>query len=139
LLKYQGTGKIQAVIEEEFQKRNRVQRMDFDGYMGLAEFNGTERGGGLVIQVSRREFYFVGVNYRLMLRPKPTLGQTPITMLAAVDLSHPNFTNFFVRVCEGHFNQKGEYVVDRRRNGDSVRGGIWVGSPDCVMQLITSD
>jgi beta-galactosidase GanA len=139
LLKYQGTGKIQAVIEEEFQKRNRVQRMDFDGYMGLAEFTGTERGGGLVIQVSKREFYFVGVNYRLMLRPKPTLGQTPITMLAAVDLSHPNFTNFFVRVCEGHFNQKGEYVVDRRRNGDSVRGGIWVGSPDCVMQLITSD
>jgi hypothetical protein len=113
--------------------------MDFDGYMGLIEFSGEERGGGLVIQVNRHEFYFVGVNYRLMLRPKPVMGQTPITMLGGVDLSHPNFTNFFAKVCEGHFNEKGEYVVDRRRNGDSVRGGITVGSPDCVIQLITSD
>jgi beta-galactosidase GanA len=139
LLKYQGTGKIQAVIEEEFQKRNRVQRMDFDGYMGMAEFRGTERAGGLIIQVSKHEFYFAGVDFRIMLRPKPVLGETPITLLAASDLSHPNFINFFVRVCEGHFNEKGEYVVDRRRNGDDVRGGIWVGPPDSVMQLITSD
>ena len=140
LLKYQGTGKVQAVVEEEpVKKRGRAQRMDFDGYMGLAEFSGEERGGGLVIQVNRHEFYFVGVNYRLMLRPKPVMGQTPITMLGGVDLSHPNFTNFFARVCEGHFNEKGDYVVDRRRNGDSVRGGITVGSPDCVIQLITSD
>ena len=140
LLKYQGTGKIQAVVEEESAKsRGRMQRMKFDGYMGLVEFTGTERGGGLVIQVSRHEFYFVGVGYRLMLRPKPVVGQTPITMLAAVDLSHPNFCNFFVRVCEGHFNEQGEYVIDRRRNGDSIRGGIWVGAPDCVMQIITSE
>lgn len=140
LLKYQGTGKVQAVVEEEaVKKRGRAQRMDFDGYMGVAEFRGEERGGGLVIQVSKHEFYFVGINYRLMLRPKPVLGQTPITMLAGVDITHPNFANFFVRVSEGHFNAKGEYVVDRRRNGDSIRGGIGVGSPDCVIQLITSD
>ncbi len=140
LLKYQGTGKIQAIIEEEpVKKRGRAQRLDFDGYMGLAEFNGSERGGGLVFQVSRHEFYFVGVNYKLMLRPKPVIGQTPVTMLGGVDLTHGNFYNFFVRVCEGHFNAAGEYVVDRRRNGDAARGGITVGGPDCVMQLITSD
>ena len=140
LLKYQGTGKVQAIIEEEpVKKRGRAQRLDFDGYMGLAEFNGSERGGGLVFQVSRHEFYFVGVNYKLMLRPKPVIGQTPVTMLGGVDLTHGNFYNFFVRVCEGHFNAAGEYVVDRRRNGDAARGGITVGGPDCVMQLITSD
>ena len=139
LLKYQGTGKIQAVVEETVKRRGRAQRMDFDGYMGLAEFRGTERGGGLVIQVSKHEFYFVGIDYRLMLRPKPTIGRTPVTLLGGVDLSHPNFMNFFVRVCEGHFNEKGEYVIDRRINGDLVRGGIWVGPPDSVMQIITSD
>lgn len=140
LLKYQGTGKIQAVIEEDaVKKRGRMQRMDFDGYMGLAEFRGEDRAGGLIIQASKHEFYFAGVDFRIMLRPKPTLGQTPITLLAASDLSHPNFINFFVRVAEGHFNEKGEYVVDRRINGDDLRGGIWVGRPDSVMQIITSD
>ena len=69
------------IEEDAVKKRGRAQRMDFDGYMGLAEFRGTERGGGLVIQVSKHEFYFVGVDYRIMLRPKPTVGQTPITML----------------------------------------------------------
>jgi hypothetical protein len=74
-----------------------------------------------------------------MLRPKPVLGETPVTLLGGVDITHPNFANFFVRVCEGHFNEKGEYVIERRRNGDAIRGGIGVGSPDCVIQLITSD
>jgi len=140
LLKYQGTGKVQAVVEEEpVKKRGRAQRLDFDGYLGLADFSGSERGGGLVIQVNRHEFYLVGINYKLMLRPKPVMGRSPVTMLGGIDLTHGNFYNFFVSVCEGRFNEKGEYVVDRRRNGDSVRGGITVGNPDCVIQLITSD
>jgi len=79
LLKYQGTGKIHTVIEEEGMT---TQRFDFEGYLGRAAFgqvqsfnrrrdqDGSLRGWGLVIQASRNEFYMVGDNCQLFLQPK---------------------------------------------------------------------
>ncbi len=143
LLKYQGTGKIQAVEQEEGMEHHGLfgMQMDFDGYMGLIEFGDemgsqrSERGAGLVIQANKNEFYLVGVNYRLLLRHKPA----SVALLAGNDLSHISFGNYFMSVDEGHFDQNGEFVSDRRRNGDSVRGGIWVGSDDGVVRVITCD
>jgi hypothetical protein len=143
LLKYQGTGKIQAVEQEEGMEHHGLfgMQMDFDGYMGLIEF-GTDfgnqpsgRGAGLVIHAGRNEFYLVGLNYKLTLRAKPAT----VALLAGNDLSHTSFSNYFVSVDEGHFDKNGEFVADRRRNGDSVRGGIWVSVNDGVIRIIASD
>ena len=40
LLKYQGTGKIQAVLQEENMEQH---GLDFDGYLGQAQFSGGRR------------------------------------------------------------------------------------------------
>jgi len=143
LLKYQGTGKIQAVEQEEGMEHHGLfgMQMDFDGYMGLVEFGNdygnqpSGRGAGLVIQAKRNEFYLVGVNYKLTLRAKPAT----VALLAGNDLSHTSFSNYFVSVDEGHFDKNGEFAADRRRNGDSIRGGIWVGVNDGVIRIIASD
>jgi hypothetical protein len=116
-------------------------QMDFDGYMGLIEFGTGEsrqqpgRGAGLVFQISKNEFYLVGVNYRLLLRRKPAT----VALLAGNDLSHISFGNYLMSVDEGHFDKNGKYVSDRRRNGDSVRGGVWVGADDGVVRIIACD
>jgi hypothetical protein len=44
-----------------------------------------------------------------------------------------------VSVDEGHFRTDGEFVVDRRCNGDLTRGGVWVGDCDTVVRVITCD
>src|SRR5208283_5949108 len=86
LLKYQGTGKIHAVIQEEFMSQ---QWLNLDGYLGRIQFGtarrttcGTDwrhmpgeaafnwqldanRGRGLVIQTGRHEIYLAGASYRL--------------------------------------------------------------------------
>jgi len=90
LLKYQGTGKIHAVVREDGLQ---VQHLDMEGYMGLVEFGAwrqrsmqaeltnLDHGGGLVIQASKNEFYLVGTNYRLKLRAKPTFDKMQPTLL----------------------------------------------------------
>jgi hypothetical protein len=118
--------------------------MDLDGYWGTIEFGvmdsdkPSERGAGLVIQANRHEFFLTGFNFRLLLRPKPTLRNMQFTLHGG-DRSHPGFTNFVLSVDEGHFDQNGEFVPHRRINGDYLRGGVWVGPDDSVMRIITCD
>ena len=155
LLKYQGTGKIHAVLqsapaEQESALYGRVpaQQLDLDGYMGLIQFGEDwmpvpqteqpQRGACLVIQASRKEFYLVGLNSRLLLRPKPSLSNKATRLLSS-DMSHPSFCNYVISVEEGHFDENGEFVTDCRRNGDQLRGGIWVGPHDSVVRVIACD
>ena len=153
LLKYQGTGKIHAVIQnpgayEGLYGRIPAQQLDLDGYMGLIQFGEDwapvpqteqpKRGGCLVIQANKKEFFLVGLNSRLLLRPKPTLGNKPTRLLSS-DMSHPSFCNYVISVEEGHFDKNGKFVIDCRRNGDQLRGGIWVGPNDSVVRVITCD
>lgn len=147
LLEYQGTGQIHAVVQEENMGH---QVLELEGYHAIAQFglgrmpyvgkdwrhppkrlprmdqSDGERGRGLVFQVSEHEFYLVGAAYQLMLRPKvaPELAlDTSLTKeFALTRLAH------YVRVDEGHF-ENGEFVVDRRRNGDETDHGVWV-EPD---------
>jgi hypothetical protein len=157
LLKYQGTGKIHAIIQEDDVDS---QLFDLDGYLGSATFAGTHmayfpsdwrhdspeeakqlppdpsRGRGLVIQASRNEFYFVGASYRFLLRPK----LAPEKMLDAAFSSEFLAKMFHqLKVDEGHFDEKGEFVVDRRRNGDVISGGIWVAADVGVVRVLLCD
>jgi hypothetical protein len=158
ILKYQGTGQIHAIIQEDDID---AQLLDMDGYLGSAVFagghpphipkdwrhdapeelkmpeNDPNRGRGLVFQASRHEFYLVGANYRLFLRPK----LAPEKMLDASFVS-----NFWLsklahqlKVDEGHFDQSGNYIIDRRRNGDAINDGIWVEPDTGVVRVIMCD
>jgi len=158
LLKYQGTGKIHSVVQEY---KLTTQRLDLDGYMGIVDFGektarwggkdwrhnagwmwneqpSMNRGRGLVVQASKNEFYLVGVNYRLFLRRKPTLDKMGAPLLVS-DWATKIF-GYIVSVDEGHFDRKGEFIADRRRNGDEIfRRGLWVESDIGVLRVITCD
>jgi hypothetical protein len=154
LLKYQGTGKVHAVIQEEYMSSH---WLDFDGYLGRVQFGAgraaragkdwrhtqgemirepspdVNRGRGLVIQASKNEFYLCGANYRLFLRAKPSADK-PQPLVFHDD----NAQGRQVSVEEGHFDQKGEFVVDRRRNGDNL-SGMWVEPDINVLRVIMCD
>jgi hypothetical protein len=153
LLKHQGTGNIHSVIQEDL---SIGQSLDLNGYSGIVQFGkgrtsragkdwrhsigwatlreqtNPNRGRGLVIQASRNEFYLVGTNYRLFLRPEPTLDKVQGRLLAADD-------GYLVSVDEGHFERNNEFVADRRRNGDEINSGVWVEPDNGVVRVITCD
>ena len=157
LLKYQGTGKIHAVSQEEYLS---FQWLDMDGYLGQVQFGGgrgfggykdwrhnpvgimtgaqnideSKRGRGLVIQAGKNEFYVIGVNYRIFFRPKLSADKTQ-PLLTANDVANGRQ----VSVDEGHFDQKGAFVVDRQRNGDEISMGVWVESDLGVVRVILCD
>ena len=158
LLKYQGTGKIHAVIQEDLAISV---LMDFDGYSGLVEFgdrkggyNGKDwqhqqsetpkvpsysnRGRGLIIQASKNEFYLVGGNFRLFLRPQSAVENLhPRLAIADFAPKMPGWN--IVSIDEGHFDGKGTFVVDQCRNGDEVDPAAWV-EPDCgVIRVLTCE
>jgi hypothetical protein len=146
LLTHQGTGRVHAVVQEEGMGS---QRLELDGWLGLADFGemlaphggkdwrhlsqppadpqGADRGRGLVVQTGPGEFYLAGARYRLLLRPI----ELPERRMDATLSNAHLFTRqaHYLSVDEGHFDADGDYVVDRRRNGDEVDGGVWV-EPD---------
>ena len=158
LLKYQGTGKIHAVIQEDL---SMSVLMDFEGYSGVVEFgdrrggyNGKDwkhpsndvpkapsynnRGRGLIIQTGKNEFYLVGANYRLFLRPKSAVENLhPRLAIADFAPKMPGWN--MVSIDEGHFDRNGEFVIDQSRNGDEADPAAWV-EPDCgVIRVITCE
>ena len=148
LLKYQGTGHIHAVIEEEDMTS---QRFDFDGYLGRVTFGriinpfgrrreqiGSTRGWGLVIQASRNEFYLVGANYRLFLRPKLPPEKMLASTLSRAYRSGPK--DRYLTVEEGHFAQNGKFQVECRHNGGELDQGVWVDADTgVVVRVIMCD
>jgi hypothetical protein len=153
LLRYQGTGRVHAIIQEE---NLGVQRLELEGWLGMAVFgDGTrdwspkdwrhqppsqpphadrERGRGLVFQVSRNEFFAIGGSYRLILRPvlppEQALDATVARDHLLVRQAH------IVSVDEGHFDASGTFVMDRRRNGDEVDGGVWAEPDVRVVRVV---
>jgi hypothetical protein len=98
---------------------------------------GSTRGWGLVIQASRNEFYLVGDNFQLYLRPKPSINK--MQPLLSSDWRNTSLGNF-ISVDEGHFNPSGEFVTERRRNGDQVTWcGLWLEPNAGVVRAITCD
>jgi Domain of unknown function (DUF5597) len=158
LIKFQGTGKIHSINQDE---QVPAQLLDLGDFTGLIEFGekkapyvgkdwrhmaaiwlskaqtSTNTGCGLVIQSGRNEFYLVGANYRLYLRPKPGLEKINIPLLIADGTA--KLLAYTVSVDEGHFNRNGEFITDRRRNGDEISRGIWVEANVGVVRVIMCD
>ena len=158
ILKYQGTGHVYAVVQEDDID---AQLLDMDGYLGSVVFAGDNaphgardwrhdspeeikpappdpnRGRGLVFQANKNEFYLVGVNYRLFLRPK----LAPEKMLDAAFIYDflQSKNAHQVKVDEGHFDQNDQFVVDRRRNGDVITNGVWVEVDTGIVRVIMCD
>ena len=44
-----------------------------------------------------------------------------------------------VKVDEGHFDENDKFIVDRRRNGDVISGGVWVEADNGVVRVILCD
>jgi len=148
LLRYQGTGRVHAVVQEEFMAS---QRLDLGPYVGLVEFgdgaptfvnkdwrhpsrrphpsaaDGAPRGRGLVFQTADHEFCLVGGGYRLNLRRKTSPEEALDTSVTKPWLLPRQ--SHYLSVDEGYVTDEGQFVVRRRRNGDETDSGIWV-EPD---------
>jgi hypothetical protein len=95
--------------------------------VGTGDSN-VEKGRGLLVQVSENEFFLVGHKLRLLFnRPEPIDGH--ISALMASNGMQAN-NSCYLELTEGHFDEKGNYVVDRVRSGDEARHGIWAQA-DC--------
>lgn len=132
LIRYRGTGKVHALIQEEFMqyKHLRLERYHvlarfFRGGMMRAgsqinmrvpenNWHLNERGRGLLVQTGEDEFFLAGAGIALdfIRRPDPT-DENPYPHLTSRQATQLNFLS----VEEGHF-ENGEWVVDYLRNGD---------------------
>ena len=147
ILKYRGTGKIQAIMQPE---KEEVQKLDFDGFTGIVEFGDwrpayvprnppdNSPGGGMVIQASRNEFYIAGNNCRLHINAKPPFDRVEPTKVTA-RWPYGNGVGYTISIEEGHFDADGVFVADRRRNGDETYHGAWVEPNIGVVRIIMCD
>jgi hypothetical protein len=157
LLKYQGAGKIHAVVQEEFV---RFLQLDMDGYVGMVRFGSdpapiiykswrhgpgknlfaeppenNNRARGLIIQANRNEFYLIGCNYRLILCPSSSTAQNQ--RLQPLEGPLVNLKVHYLSIDEGHFDNSGEFVADLRRNGGQIASGVWMERDSGVVRVLT--
>ena len=161
ILRYQGTDKIHAVVQEEYMP---YQWFDLGDYVGRVQFGEGmvrpvrkdwrhvkevampkeqvdsdvkpeyKRGRGLLFQTGKNEFYLIGTGWRLFLRPKLPPEQL-IPLFYHQDLAHARQLS----VDEGHFNENGEFVVDRQRNKTPLLYGAWVEADIGVLRIIMGE
>ena len=159
LLKYQGTGKIHAIMQEYAMGGQWLRNLD--GYIGVVQFGGGRSGmsptdfrhrrnqvvakgfgdnnaRGLVIQASKHEFYLVGVGWRICLKPKLAPDKNR-TSLSPGDLVFDQIQEHYLSVDEGYFDKKGKFVVTNRRNGGHVNWGLWVEADIGVVRVLLCD
>jgi len=158
LLKYQGTGRVHAIVQEENQGE---QYFDLDGWYGVVSFGygspsyvgrdwrhasvgnrraldpSLPRGRGLLFQADRNTFYLVGGACQLHLCRKGSWAS--MTSFTGLRDFHLDRQGHFVTVDEGHFDADGAFVVDRRRNGDEIDSGAWVEPDVRVVRVVMSD
>ncbi len=158
ILRYQGTGQLHAVAQDEYMAS---QRLELDGYTGLAVFGDAAvayatkdwrhptgrpadgagrpaaRGRGLVIQAGEHEFYVVGGGFRLLLR-RDTSPEQAMDVTATKPWLMPRATHY-VSVEEGYLDPDGTFHAVRRRNGDETDHGIWVEPDVEVVRAILCD
>jgi len=161
ILKYQGTDKIHAVVQEEYMPNL---WFDLGDYIGRVQFgegmvrpvrkdwrhNKQEtmpkeqvdsdvkpeykRGRGLLVQAGKNEFYLVGTGWRLFLRRKLPPEQN-IARYYHEDLANARQLS----VDEGHFNENGKFVIDRQRNKTPLTYGAWVEADIGVVRIIMGE
>ncbi len=136
LLKYRGTGRIHAVIQEEHQM---IQGLDFEKYIGAVDFGrnllhlhldhrhrrnpGLTEGRpsfGFIIEAGPGEFYLSG-NFRLYLTQKKSPEWNTILLGQTVFMPED-----YLSVEEGTLDEDGTFVATRERNGDEASvAGFW--------------
>jgi hypothetical protein len=141
LTRYRGTGKIRAVVEEEFEDgyfyetEKYLVKVDYrkDGYSNyihraLQEEPG--RGRGLIIEAGPDEFYALGTGFTLFFSPKDDIFY-----------SEDRVTNHmpYLLVEEGSFDAEGVWSVSRIRTGDECDHGLWVFPENGVVHGILCD
>ncbi|MGC8716877.1 MAG: DUF5597 domain-containing protein [bacterium] len=158
IVKYQGTGRIHSVIQEEYMAE---QKLDLERYVGFVRFFQVdpymhqidpsigfldfryrdkikeERGRGLVIQANEREFYVLGGGFRLLLYRKDMI-RSPLSVFYSNDFIKSRDINY-LSVEEGFFDTDGNWVVTRKRNGDESDFGVWVHPDIGVVRVIMAE
>lgn len=148
LIKYRGTGAVQALVQEEFA---REQYLKLKHYHIIAHFinkNKTmqsygsrinlrvpenqyhlnERGRGLLIQTKENEFYLSGAGLAVdfIHRPDP-LDEKPYPHISSRQAGQLNFLS----IEEGHFEDD-LWVTDYVRNGDEANFSVYVHGGQAV-------
>ena len=157
LAEYAGTGRTYALLQHAGAEEAVVDvegwkcRVGFgaalDGWMsrdyrhrppadvraGLTD-TAAEKGRGLLFQVDTNEFYLVGHYVRVMFAPEdPMDGCIPI-LTANPGMAVTN--RGYLALTEGHFDDQGVYVIDRRRSGDEARHGVWADADCGVIHVV---
>jgi len=96
-----------------------------------------EKARGLIVNPTDNEFYVVGHGFRLLFNGyEPMDGSIPMNFLnQTVQLTNTEY----IEVTEGHFDEKGAYVVDRVRSGDESWRGLWCESDCGVIRFTLKD
>jgi hypothetical protein len=95
-------------------------------------------GRGLVVQAGLNEFYIVGSHCKLYLRRKPTGNRLDAPQLVSEGMT--KVFGYVVSADEGHFDNNGDFVADRNRNGDEIgHRGLWVEEDIGVLRVTTCD
>ena len=143
LLRERGSGRIQAVEEEEFASE---QRLFFDGVRILIRFGPFARGGdyrhrfdserrrgrGLVIQTGEREFILCGAGFSAAFRSNPPLC-CPKVPLQDDQMEH--FVNYLT-VEEGYLDENCVWHAERIRNGDDTDFGVYVFPDNGAVRVV---
>jgi hypothetical protein len=140
--KYRGSDKIHAVVQDSYIAAD---TFEFERYLGCVPYQKTSPRDfrrdhlnpspspeepwqcGLIFEESPTLLYLAG-NFHLRLSPK----SSPSWNLVDRDMQACEFLS----VEEGHFDEAGEFVCDRRRNGDEVVfGGFWVTTASRIVRV----
>ena len=142
--KYQGTGRIHAVVQYEGMDS---QFIDFGDYYGRVYFFDSitdeayihldpyhneqeyiqQKGIGLIIYEGKGSFYLAGRGYKMVLRKKTSLEEMSDLIVAYKQIAARNIS--YIKVEEGYFDENHNFLVTRKRNGDETDMGLWV-EPD---------
>ena len=154
LLKYRGTGRVHAIMQQEHCAEQHIHleggamaRICFYSALGEGEHvysdyihrgrRYPQEGRGLLIQVSEKEFYLVGDALTLHLaKPFQEDGRTNLQF--SYDRLQDRGASYML-VDEGHFDEAGNFVVDRHRNGDERDYSIWATADVGVIHIEMSD
>ena len=144
LTEYRGSGRIHAVVQEEFASE---QTLRLDGWTAIARFGAFARGGdyrhriaepttgrgrGLVIQTAKNEFYICGVAFSLAFRSNPPLSEWKAPQQ---DYQLEHFLDY-LHVEEGRFDAEGSWICERIRNGDETDFGVYVFPDNGAVRVV---
>ena len=152
LIRYRGTGRIHAIVQQEFMDRQYIR---LENYHVEAKFINQipgrtssrinthdpanqdvleARGRAILVQTDDHEFYLAGCGVRVdfRLRPDPMKEESFPQLL-----SRENGTLNFLSVEEGHFAGD-QWIIDRFRNGDEANFELYVHRGEIVRIRLNS-